>query len=113
MEGIRAQNGGGGRWSGGNVTKLFTYLSTFAVLAMSANFLARRQEGVDVTDSLNAICEELARRYGVDLCRMRDLRILPEGGEAPEADSFTALLIALAVLAVAAVFITRRRRAHA
>lgn len=111
MEGIRAQHNGG-RWSGGNVTRMFTYLSTFAVLALSANFLARRQEGLEVTDSLNAICEELARRYGVDLCRMRDLKILPGSDETPGADSFTVLFVMLIVLAVAAVFLAGRRRIH-
>lgn len=110
MEGIRAQHGGG-RWSGGNVTKMFTYLSTFAVLALSANFLARRQEGIDVTDALNAICEELARRYGVDLCRMRDLKILPEGVEPPPVDSFTALFLMIATLAAFAILRGGKRRA--
>ncbi len=113
MEQVRTHVGdGGGRWSGGNVTRMFTYLSTFAVLAVSANFLARRSEGVEVTDSLNAICEELARRYGVDLCRMRNLKILPDPDSNPTADSFTALLIVACALLLFAL-LARRSRAHA
>lgn len=50
------------------VIPLLVALPTGVLMAWAANYLRQHKEGINVDDVLNAICEELSKRSGIDFC---------------------------------------------